>query len=246
MRIALLSDIHANLAALEAVRADVRQAAVDQIVFLGDAATLGPHPNEVVELLRELKCSCVLGNHESYQRNLTHFLQEEHAEWVKESIAWSVSQLSPQNLAFLETFQPHVEIRLDAQTSSPTLLCVHGSPASFNDMILAAAPAHELDELLVDQTAAVLACGHTHVPLVRRHRETLIVNAGSVGAPMAEMPFVGEPRLMPWAEYAIVDCRHEQPSVELRRLAYDLAREHQAALANGMPYAAEWVRRWQI
>ncbi len=245
MRIALLSDIHGNLAAFDAVLADVRQASVDQIVFLGDVATLGPHPSEVVELLRRLQCPCVLGNHESYQLNLAHFLQEDHADWAKETIAWGVSQLSPQAVAFLKTFQPHVEIQLEADGSSLKLLCVHGSPASFNDMLLSTTPADELDNLLAGQTAAVVACGHTHVPMTRRHRDALIVNAGSVGAPMEEMPFTGEPRLMPWAEYAIVDYQRGQLSVASRRISYNLSGEQKAAFVNGMPYASEWVQRWR-
>ena len=245
MRVALLSDIHGNLAAFEAVLADVRQADVDQIVFLGDAATHGPHPNGVVERLQALRCPCVLGNHEAYQLKLAQFLQEDHADWAKETIAWGVSQLSPQATAFLGTFQPRVDIQLEADGSSLDLLCVHGSPASFDEMILSTTPAHELDHFLLNQTAAVVACGHTHVPMLRRHRDVLIVNAGSVGAPMAEMPFVGEPRLMPWAEYAIVDYQRSQLSVSLRRVLYNLASEQKAAFVNGMPYANEWVQRWR-
>ena len=184
-----MSDIHGNLTAFEAVLADTQTASIDQVIFLGDAATLGPHPNEVVELLRGLNCPCVLGNHESYQLNLAQFLRDDHAEWAKETIAWSVSRLSPQNLAFLKTFQPHVEIQLKADGSSLDLLCVHGSPVSFDDMILATTPAHQLDDLLMNQAAEAVACGHAHVPMTRRHQDKLLINAGSVGAPMAEMPF---------------------------------------------------------
>ena len=66
MRIALISDIHSNLIALEAMLADIAQVEVDQIVFLGDLVTLGPQPREVVERVRGLGCPCVLGNHDDF------------------------------------------------------------------------------------------------------------------------------------------------------------------------------------
>ena len=102
MRVALLSDIHGNLTAFEAVLADTQTASIDQVIFLGDAATLGPHANEVVELLRGLNCPCVLGNHESYQLNLAQFLRDDHAEWAKETIAWSVVAAIAAELGVLE------------------------------------------------------------------------------------------------------------------------------------------------
>ena len=63
MNFALISDIHANLIALEAVLADIERAGVDQIVFLGDLVTMGPQPRQVTERIRDLGCPCVLGNH---------------------------------------------------------------------------------------------------------------------------------------------------------------------------------------
>ncbi len=113
MRTALLSDIHGNLTAFQAVLADLADAKVDQIVYLGDAATLGPEPSAVVQQLQALACPCVLGNHEGYMLNLAQFLQEEHAAWAKATIAWGVAQCSAAELAFLRTFQPLLQLPLD-------------------------------------------------------------------------------------------------------------------------------------
>ena len=245
MRVALFSDIHGNLAALQAVLADIARTAVDQMVFLGDAATLGPQPKAVVELLRTLNCPCVKGNHDAYVLNWPQFLQDNHAAWAKETIAWCVDQLSAADLTFLDSF--HLTWQFDLEPDKPErrVLCFHGSPRSFDDLLLAVTPTAEVDGLLAGEAAAVMAGGHTHVQMMRRHRQMLLVNAGSVGLPMLEMPFTGEPRFLPYAEYALVDYQAGHLSVTLRQVPYDCEQTKAAALAYGLPYATDWVRRWQ-
>ena len=245
MRVALISDIHGNLTAFQAVLADIERAAVDQIVFLGDAITLGPQPKAVVDLLQTLNCPCIKGNHEAYVLNLEQFLQDNHAAWAKETIAWGVAQLSPADLAFLDSFRTTVQIQLAPDRPEMQLLCFHGSPRSFDDMILAGTSAAELDLLLAGQVATVMAGGHTHIQMMRRHRQILIINAGSVGLPMEEMPFTGEPRFLPHAEYTIVDYQSQCLSVELRQVRYAWSLTKAAALTGGLPYAEAWVQRWQ-
>lgn len=245
MRIALISDIHGNFTAFSAVLDAIEKAAVDQIVFLGDAVALGPQPKQVIEQLRALNCPCVMGNHESYELNLAQFLQGNHADWAKETITWGVSQLAQADMDFLRNFEATAQIPLDPADPQMRLLCFHGSPQSFNDMLLATTPAGELDNLLKGQSAPVMACGHTHVQMMRRHRSILLVNPGSVGSPMEEMPFTGEPRLLPWAEYGIIEVRAKQIKIELCRVPYDLALAKAIALTSGLPYANDWVRRWQ-
>lgn len=245
MRVALISDIHGNITALQAVLADIDHTGVDQIVFLGDAVTLGPQPKAVVDLLRSLHCPCVKGNHDAYVVNLPQFLQDTHAAWAKETIAWGVAQLSAADLTFLGSFCPTYELPLDPGQPEKRLLCFHGSPQSYDDLLLAVTPAIEVDALLAGQSATVMAGGHTHVQMMRRHRQILIVNAGSVGLPMAEMPFTGEPRFLPYAEYALVAYQAGRLSVTLRQVAYDREQTKAAALAAGLPYATDWVRRWQ-
>ena len=66
MRVALISDLHANLVAIQAVLADIQRVGVDQIFCLGDVATLGPAPGAVLQLLRDLRCPCILGNHDAF------------------------------------------------------------------------------------------------------------------------------------------------------------------------------------
>lgn len=245
MRIALLSDIHGNFTAFQAVLADLATAQVDQLVYLGDAATLGPEPRAVVQQLQALACPCVLGNHEAYMLNLAEFLQGQHAAWAKATIAWGVAQCGAAELAFLRSFQPTLHLPLDPAQPDRQLRCVHGSIHSYDDLILATTPAAALDHLVGDSSVPIVACGHTHVQMLRRHRAQLVVNPGSVGAPMAEMPFAGAPRLLPWAEYAIVDYQPTALRVELRQVRYNLATAKAAAFASGLPSAAAWVAQWE-
>ncbi|CAN5498916.1 metallophosphoesterase family protein [soil metagenome] len=246
MRVALISDIHGNLTAFQAVLADIERAGADQIIFLGDAAALGPQPKAVVDFLQTLDCLCILGNHEAYELNWAQYLQGVPAGWMKEAIAWGTAQLSPANLDFLRSFQPTLTVWLDQNNPQVTLLCCHGSPQSYDDMILATTPALVLDKFITGQGASILACGHTHVQMLRRHRALLIINPGSVGSPMEEMPFIDAPTLLPWAEYAIVDYTCERLSVELRQVPYDLALAKEIALTSGMPEPARWVQQWKV
>ncbi|MCX6048243.1 MAG: metallophosphoesterase family protein [Chloroflexi bacterium] len=245
MRIALISDIHGNLTAFQAVLADIARSYVDQIVFLGDASALGPQPKAVVDLLQALGCACIKGNHEDYELNWAQFLPNTPEGWIKATMAWGVAQLSQANLDFLRTFQPTLTIPLDQNNPQFALLCCHGSPQSYDDMMLATTPAVELDHWLIGQPMPVIASGHTHIQMLRRHRAQLLINPGSVGSPMQEMPFIGAPTLLPWAEYAIVDYTQQRLSVELRQVRYDLALAKEVALTSGMPEPEVWVRQWK-
>jgi hypothetical protein len=114
------------------------------------------------------------------------------------------------------------------------------------DQILATTPGAELDEMLAGHTATVMAGGHTHVQMLRQHKGVMIVNVGSVGSPLEQMPFEGMPRCLPWAEHAIVNWANGTLGVELRRVPIDLEAVKQAALTSDMPDAAFWVGLWIV
>lgn len=241
MRIALISDIHGNLVSFKAVLADIEREQPDQIICLGDVATLGPQPREVVARLRRLNCPCITGNHETYLFNAELRRAYMDVAWFNQSIDWCREQLSPADLKFLGSFQPLLEVKLDAKTS---LLCFHGSPRSNTDNIFAVTPPEELDRMLAGYSAALMIGGHTHVQMLRQHRGTLVVNVGSVGMPFEEMPFKDTPRVLPWAEYAIVNWLQGVLTVEFRRVPISMDAIRQAALASSMPEAAEWLKNW--
>jgi putative phosphoesterase len=249
MRVALISDIHGNLVALETVLDDIRGEEVDEIICLGDVAAIGPEPHETLGGLRKLDCRCVMGNTDAELLQIEpayHSGREEVDRRTQEVVAWCRAQLSPGDFDHIRSFQPTVECQLD---SNMTLLCCHGSPKSYSDIILWTTPAAELDQMLGEVHATVLAGGHTHVQMVRRHRELMIVNAGSVGLPYDQNPWSDEVpqedvRFAEWAEYALVSCRGRNLSVELRRVQLDLAQVADAAFKAGRPYAKQWVAAW--
>lgn len=244
MRVALISDIHGNLVSFEAVLEDIRQQKVNEIIFLGDIATLGPYPHEVVVRLKELGCPCIIGNHETYlfKPNLGHQYMR-GTQWFTDTLTWCRGQLSPDDYKFLGTFEPIMKFSLDENIS---LICYHGSPRSNVENIFATTPSKELEEMLGGYRATIMVGGHTHIQMMRQHKGVMLVNAGSVGMPFEEMPFSGPgPHVMPWAEYAIANAADGIASVELRRVMVDLEKVTQAALASRMPEPTDWLSNWE-
>ena len=243
MRIALISDIHGNLVALDAVLMDINREQVDQIVCLGDVATIGPQPRQVVARLGSLDLLAIAGNHESYLLN-PEFTDEERdaLPWLGEAVDWSIAQLSQADFDYLRSFQPWLEIRFDAAHS---LLCFHGSPRSNTDMILATTPAAELDAMLTGFVATVMAGGHSHVQMVRRHNRMMLVNVGSVGEPLEQMPIKETTRILPWAEYTIISWVEGVLGIEARRVPIDLEAVRETMVRSDMPTAIKeevWSR----
>jgi predicted phosphodiesterase len=242
MRIALISDIHGNLVSLEAVLADIDRTGVDQIVCLGDVTVYGPQPQQVIQRLKALNCPVIMGNHD-LDLLKPHPVQTgtDVLPWEEELVAWCADQLSTDDIEYSRSFQPWIEVTLDADTR---LFCFHGSPKSNMDQVLATTPGPELDKMLEGHTAVVMAGGHTHVQMLRQHKGVILINPGSVGCPLEQMPFKGLPRYLPWAEYAFVNWLDGMLSIDLRRVSIDLEATKQAALDSDMPDAAAWVDLW--
>ena len=217
-RIAIISDIHANRIALEAVIRDIESTGVDELICLGDVATLGPDPRGAIELLRNLDCHCVAGNHEAFLLQPELVAAYTSAAPVVEAIAWSGTQLTDEDRTFLGSFADTLELELDGLG---TLFAFHASPRSNTSDILPTTPAAELDALLGDCRSEVLACGHTHLPMLRQHRGKLLLNPGSVGMPFKEFAGGGTPTVLGHAEYGIVHVEDGRVNVSLRRIGLD-------------------------
>ena len=242
MRIGLISDIHGNLPALEAVLADVRAAGADQVICLGDVAVMGPQPRETVAALRDLGCPMVMGNTDAWLLDPhPHPPRDADTPIINAIEWWCAGQLLPQDLAFVRSFRPTVALSPGAGTN---LLCFHGSPRSNVDAITATTPGDELDAMLAGAHSTLLAGGHTHTQLLRRHREMLLINPGSTGYPV-ELGPANDMRNPPWAEYALVTLDAQRLSIDLRRVPYDIAPLLRAARHSGMPHAEWWMAKWQ-
>lgn len=218
MRIALISDLHANEHAVETVLRDARAAGVDEIVCLGDVATLGPRPGAVLARLRDLDCVCILGNHDEFLLEPELIRRYTEAHVVVESVDWCRSLLGAAELDFVRGFRRTWELPLDG---GATLFVFHGTARSNMEDLLSTTPAEKVDEMLDGRCATVLAGGHTHLQLLRQHRGMWIVNPGSVGLPFREYASGGPPRLLGDAEYAIVESTPAGTSVTLRRVPLD-------------------------
>lgn len=218
MKIALISDLHGNEVALQAVLDDIRQGGVDRIVCLGDVATLGPRPAVVLQMLRDAGCSCILGNHDEFllDPDLIHSYTE--LPVIVDAVDWCRGHLSGEDLAFVRGFAPHLPIDLDGVS---TLFVFHGSPRSHMENILSTTPPAELDQLLAGHHAPVMAGGHTHIQMLRQHRGMLLVNPGSVGMAFKEHVAGGSPTLLPHAEYATVEALRGRIQVALHRVPLD-------------------------
>jgi putative phosphoesterase len=220
MRIALISDIHGNCLALEHVLVDARRQGADQVACLGDVATLGPRPKDVLRTLRELGCPCILGNHDAFLLDPELVGSYTRARVIVDAIEWCRAQLSDDDLAFVRTFAARLEVPL---ANRRRLLLFHGSPGSNVEDVLATTGDDELDRLLDGAQADVMAGGHTHIQMLRQHRGGWVVNPGSVGMPFRRYVAGARPEILPHAEYAIVDDGGAAIGVELRRVPLDKA-----------------------
>lgn len=239
MRIALISDIHANLPALKAVRDDIRTKGADQIIFLGDAATLGPFPKETLEFLEAWNCECIMGNHDAAMLDPARAMDLQISPPLIPSLEWGVSQLSKAELDFLRSFLPTYQLDLD---QNMRMLCYHGSPRSNTDLVLATTPEQTITRLFAGQTANLLVGGHTHVQMLRQRGEQIILNPGSVGSAFLA-PFVpggDPPTLLPWAEYAIIRVEKGGWNADIHRVQFDVDAVQRAIDQSSNPFHEQW------
>lgn len=209
-RIAFISDIHSNLPALEAVLADIRQQGVDEIICLGDVVNVGPHPAECLEMVRDLNCVIVQGNHELYALG-----RIPDPDWQTcptwSPVRWTQTQLNDEQLDFL-TNLPLEHLLPEDETS----VCLHASPLNQFRGYLPNLTDDEIAQRMNGRDQITLFCGHTHRPLYRLWQQSLIINIGSVG-----MPLDGTPE----AKY-IIATYTDNPGlkwqIEFRAVAYNI------------------------
>lgn len=228
MRIAVVSDVHGNLAALEAVVADVRRAAPDLVVHGGDAAVIGPRPAEVVDRLRELGWPGVAGNtDEMLWDGSVRAEQERRAPkllaWLHVLFGslgpWAAERLGEERIEWLRA-QPLEQRREGVRV-------VHARPG---DLWRAPMPDAGDDELSATYGGAgvrMSVYGHIHRPFVRVLPGLTVANSGSVG-----LPWDGDPR----PSYLLVD----DGAAEVRRVAYDLDLARRELADAGFPLS-DWL-----
>jgi putative phosphoesterase len=243
MRIAIISDIHGNFVALKAALSDIKKRKVSRIVCLGDVAAAGPQPAEVVECLRKMRCSCVMGNaDETLAEDVPgRFARAGISEDVRvrqEALdLWTRRELTKSQRHYLSTFKSMLAVHFG---SGKSLLCYHGSPSSNKDEITPTMPNEELARLLEGHKADIFAGGHTHIQMFRRFSNSLVMNPGSVGWPF-QIESWGKTRCPTIAEYAIVNSFNGTLCVELVSVKYSLSELRRSVRNSGMPDGArDW------
>ncbi|GHO77610.1 serine/threonine protein phosphatase [Ktedonobacter sp. SOSP1-85] len=234
MRIAIISDIHGNCLAFDAVLEDIRLRSIDQIVCLGDAIQGGPQPAETLQRLRELACPVVMGNADAWL--LTGEETSPHEQVSSQQMAvreWSLAQLSEDDRVFIGQFAPTVEIALETDKK---LLCFHGSPRSFDDLILPNTSEEVLQTLLGGFEAALFSGGHTHTQQLRRLGDAWYVNPGSVGLAYNWTLPADTFHADPWAEYAIVTSEGGRNNIEFLHVPFDVRSLIELIKASGRPH----------
>ncbi len=232
MRVALISDLHGNAIALDAVLRDIDRVGADRTICLGDTATLGPSPVEVLGTLRDLGIPCITGNHDAFLLEPTLLATYTQAPPIVAAVDWCRARLPPWALEFVRGFVPGIDVDLG---NGASLQLFHGTPRSHMEDLLSTTSVEQTEEMLGTRRATVMAGGHTHVQMLRQHRGTLLLNPGSVGAPFKEFVDHAPPTIMPYAEYATVDAEGGGVQVTLRRVPVDKRAMFEAALASSNP-----------
>jgi len=224
-KIALLSDIHGNLPALEAVLDNAACEGVAEIWNLGDMLGYAPFPNEVLRRLHKIGAVSIIGN---YDRKVLDFAHKRQ-EWKRRkppakyiAFQWNDAHLENRGRRLLRSLPEQVR----RAVGSLDVLMVHGSPASIDELLGSNTPQQRLAELARLAQADVVVCGHSHDPFARRVGQTWFANPGSVGRPEG-----GDWR----ASYAILEFSGGEMKVDHRRVPYDIDRVARAVHAAGLP-----------
>lgn len=242
MRIALISDIHGNLVALEAALADIQRRGAERIICLGDVAAGGPQPREVIQRLHDLAIPVIMGNTDQWLLNpIPTDADREGKEQESARDQWAAAQLTSADTELVLGYQASLSLDFG---DGFTLLCYHGSPRSFNDRIEPDTPLDDLDRWFAEERALINAGGHTHEPMIRRYGASTLVNPGSIGLPLIKP--TGAAAINPaWAEYALLERDEGALSIALLRVPYPPADLAAAVRATGLPGGESWLADWR-
>ncbi len=226
MRIAILSDIHSNIVALNAVAADMSIRSLEGAIHLGDLVGHGPRPNEAVERIIELGIHGVVGNYDMGvldpdAENGRALLKPGHSQALKDVFYWTRDKLGDKARKHLSELP--AQIRLEE--GDRTILLTHGSPERPTEYLYQDTPRARLDELFKGSGADILIVGHTHIPHITELGDNLFINPGSVGRPTD-----GDPR----ASYLIVDTESGFRAENIR-VTFDVESVAVDCVSSGLP-----------
>jgi putative phosphoesterase len=222
-RVAVITDIHANLPALQAALARIDELGIERVYCGGDLVGYGPHPNEVCALIAERQIPTIYGNYDYAIARDDHdcgcaYVTEHDRDLGQQSVEWTLVNTSQQSKDFMRDLP--FDLRFDVGGRDVHL--VHGSPRKVNEYLFEDKPDSLYERLASAETASTLVFGHTHKPWQRTHGGVLFVNCGSVGKPKD-----GDPR----GAFAILTAT----AVTIERVVYDAQAVADEVAKAGLP-----------
>lgn len=216
MKIAVISDIHGNMQALEAVLSDIKKENCSKIFCLGDIAMAGPEPVKTIQKIIELQESedfeIIQGNTDEMIANcdnqMIHLL-EENNPIMAHALENDVFVIPEELKNFLRNLPKQKELEIEGTK----ILLVHGSPRKNNENIFPDLKIEEVENMISGTDADIIFCGHTHMPCgYQTNTKQTVVNTGSVGRPFSE-----EPKSC----YAVLEINNKEFSVKHNFVDYD-------------------------
>ena len=225
--VAVITDIHANLPALEASFERIDQLGIERVYCGGDLVGYGPHPNEVCALIEERAIRTIYGNYDyAIGRGLEDcgcaYPTQHERDLGQQSVDWTLAHTDQH----AKDFMRQLPFDLSFEVGSSSVHLVHGSPRNVNEYLFEEKPASLYERLARSEEADTLVFGHTHKPWIREHGGVLFVNCGSVGKPKD-----GDAR----AAFAVLQPGDRHPEVTIERVAYDAEAVAREVAAAGLP-----------
>lgn len=191
MKIAIISDIHGNMQALDAVLEDIKKENCEKIFCLGDLAMAGPEPVKAIELIKKIyddgKLELIQGNTDEMIGNYEVFgkLVDSKFPIMGRALANDVKIIPEDLKEFLRNLPKHKELSIEGVK----ILLVHGSVRKNDENILPNLPIDKVEEMIVGTDAEIIFCGHTHIPCgYQTTKKQTVINDGSVGRPFTAIP----------------------------------------------------------
>jgi putative phosphoesterase len=225
--VAVITDIHANLPALEASLERIKELGIARVYCGGDLVGYGPHPNEVCRLIEDRGIPTIYGNYDhAIARDLEDcgcaYVTQHDRELGQKSVEWTLANTDQ----FSKDFMRELPFDLRFDVGDRRVHLVHGSPRKVNEYLFEDKPASLYERLASAEDADTLVFGHTHKPWVREYGGVLFVNCGSVGKPKD-----GDPR----AAFAVLRPADPHPEVTIERVPYDAEAVAREVAAAGLP-----------
>jgi putative phosphoesterase len=226
-RVAVVTDIHANLAALDAALDAIRREGVEAVCCGGDLVGYGPRPNEVCSLIEERGIPTIYGNYDwaiarDEEDCRCAYVTEHDREIGQLSVDWTLANTDARSKDFMRALPFDLRFELGGKR----VRLVHGSPRKVNEYLFEDKPAKTFERIAAGADCDILVFGHTHKPWVREYGGVLFVNCGSVGKPKD-----GDPR----GAFALLAADNGDVRVDIPRVEYSAAQVAREMRREGLP-----------